>query len=123
MTNVESYFKSPWNENVLLHGTDGMQFSPDSSGDTKKINVFVNDLSRNCNFDYSHKDSSFSHIDANVYNMQLANPANENYDTIDGTTNMTSTFKAHSFATKGHYYKLSQDALSSKPIINGADGT
>ena len=79
---------------MLLKGTDGSQFSPELSEDDQ-VSVFVNDLSRNCNFDYSHKDDTYSHVDTMVYKMDLANPANENYSiTIDGTTNMTTTFNA-----------------------------
>ena len=40
---------SPWEEEVHLDGTDGMQFSP-SLTDDMILGAFVNDLSRNCYF-------------------------------------------------------------------------
>ena len=34
LTELTSELKSPWDENVLLKGTDGMQFSQELSKDT-----------------------------------------------------------------------------------------
>ena len=36
---------------------------------------------------------------------------------ITGTSNLTSSLNAYSFAAKGHYYELSEEAESSKPNI------
>ena len=69
LNKIKSYIKSPWKDNVLLNGTDGVQFSPDSSTHTSVISTFVNDISRNCYFDYSHKDDTYSHIVTEVYKM------------------------------------------------------
>ena len=85
ITEIQDYIYSPWNETVQLDGTDGMQFSPDlHEGDT--IAAFVNDLSRNCYFDYSHTDDVYPHLDTYIFNIQTelmlnetANPANANY--------------------------------------------
>ena len=111
MTQIQDYIYSPWEELVLLDGTDGMQFSPVLSKDDV-IAAFVNDLSRNCYFDYSHNDDTFPHLDNYIYKIQYAlmaneteNPANALYNVkITGTTNMTSSLNAWGFAAKGHYY-------------------
>jgi len=108
---IANYTYSPWKEPVILDGTDGMQFAPDQQEGTT-IAAFVNDLSRNCYFDYSHVDDTYPHLDTYIFNIQktlmlnkTANPANENYQVlIDGTTNMTTTLNAYGFAAKGHYF-------------------
>jgi len=108
---MQDYIYSPWEQTVLLDGTDGMQFSPDLPTD-EPIVAFVNDLSRNCYFDYSHTDTTYPHLDTYVFNIQTelmqnmsANPANENYEVyVDGTSNMSSTLGAFGFVAKGHYY-------------------
>ena len=56
LTKIEDFTYSPWREPVLLDGTDGMQFNPDQKED-EPLRAFVNDLSRNCYFDYSHTDT------------------------------------------------------------------
>ena len=51
---------------------------------------------------------------------------NENYDVrITGTTNMTTSLKAFSFAAKGHYYQLDEDVFNSdsRPKITDINGT
>ena len=57
MTQLQDYIYSPWEEQVLLDGTDGMQFSPALSEDDV-IAAFVNDLSRNCYFDFSYNNDT-----------------------------------------------------------------
>jgi hypothetical protein len=55
-----------------------------------------------------------------MYEMlnKTANPYNEDFDVwVDGTTNLTSTLKAPAFASKGHFYLISPDVLSSVPSI------
>ena len=48
---------------------------------------------------------------------------NESFDiNINGTTSMTKTFNAYSFASKGHYYGMSTEAVDSQPRIKGAGG-
>ena len=37
ISETNSYLYSPWEEKVFINGTDGMQFSPDLSTDTKVI--------------------------------------------------------------------------------------
>ena len=111
ITQIEEYTYSPWEELVLLDGTDGMQFSPDLSTDDT-IAAFVNDLNRNCYFDYSHKDDTYPGLDQYIFQIQYelmvnktANPANENFDVrITGTSNMTTSLNAYGFVSKGHYY-------------------
>lgn len=74
--------------------------------------MFVNDLSRNCYFDYTKTTNNYPHLDTYIYSIQVAlmlnktaNPANALYDLeITGTTNLTSSVAAYSFAAKGHYY-------------------
>jgi len=76
------------------------------------LKAFVNDLSRNCYFDYSHTDDRYPHLETYVYNIQtdlMRNftdyPPNKNFDVrITGTSNMTSTMNAYCFVAKGHYY-------------------
>ena len=42
------------------------------------------------------------------------NPANQNYNIlVSGTTNITSTFNANAFITKGHYYQVTDDVQAS----------
>ena len=42
------------------------------------------------------------------------NSANQNYAIlVSGTTNITSTFNANAFVTKGHYYQVTEDATAS----------
>ena len=66
---IETFQYSPWREDVLLDGTDGMQFSPDlKKSDT--IKAFVNDLSRNCFFDFDHNDDRYPGIDNYIYQIQ-----------------------------------------------------
>ena len=128
LTNITEFTYSPWEEKVLLDGTDGMQFSPDLQKDDV-IKAFVNDLSRNCYFDYSHNDDTYPGLDQYVFNIQYAlmvnktaNPVNVNYDVrITGTTNLTTTLNAYGFAAKGHYLQLSEEAEESKPNIYDTD--
>ena len=110
ITQIEEYTYNPWEELVLLDGTDGMQFSPDLSTDDT-IAAFVNDLNRNCYFDYSHSDDTYPGLDQYVFQIQYdlmvnktANPANKNFDVrITGTSNMTTSLNAYGFVSKGHY--------------------
>ena len=62
ITQIEEYIYSPWDELVLLDGTDGRQFSPHLSTDDT-IAAFVSDLNRNCYYDYSHSDDTYSGLD------------------------------------------------------------
>ena len=106
-----------------------MQFLPDLK-ESDTIGAFVNDLSRNCYFDYDRMDDSYHYIKTMIFKLQsslmqneTANPTNANYEVkITGTTNMTSTLRAYSFAAKGHYYQISDEVLSSKPKIVDAKG-
>ena len=126
---IEEFIYSPWEEKVLLDGTDGMQFTPALKTDDV-IKAFVNDLNRNCYFDYSHNDDTYPGLDNYYFAIQYAlmqnktaNPANENYDVrITGTTNMTTSLNAYGFAAKGHYLQLSEEASSSVPTIVDLDG-
>ena len=121
---VEDYLYSPWDEPVLLDGTDGMQFSPDLSKDST-LKAFVNDLSRNCYFDYSHTDDRYPHLETYVYAIQedlMRNDThyapNKNYQVnITGTSNMTSSLQAYAFVAKGHYFQMSDAVSDSMPII------
>lgn len=109
-TVVDDYF-NPWATNVTIVGTDGMQFSPELSEDSK-ISVFVNDLSRTCNFTYSSKNEDYKELETQMFmiapDMMLngtANPTNAAFDVlVDGTSNLTSTLRAPAFASKGHFY-------------------
>ena len=97
------------------------------------IKAFVNDLSRNCYFNYDHTDDSYPHIETYIFKIQpelMMNKTgyapNENYDVrITGTTNMTTSLKAFSFAAKGHYYQLDEDVFNSdsRPKITDINGT
>ena len=95
-----------------------MQFSPDLSEDDI-ISSFVKDLSRNCDFEYSHIDDSYERIKTMVFKVQDAflqdtttNLANANFNVnIAGTSNLTSSLGAYCIATKGHYYGLSDVGL------------
>lgn len=48
---------NPWTEQVLLAGTDGMQFHP-LLEDEEILGAWVNDLSRTCYFNYRGSDTS-----------------------------------------------------------------
>lgn len=49
---------------------------------------------------------------------QTANPQNANYQVmVDGTTNLTTTLKAPTFASKGHFYGISGEVSASVPTI------
>ena len=117
---------SPWRDEVYLDGTDGMQFQP-SLNDDVKLGAFVNDMSRNCYFDYSRDDDRYKHYTTKIYSIEESlmynytkSPANKNFDTyVDGTSNMTSTLNAPAFVAKGHYYELSPEVESSKCEIVG----
>ena len=106
-----------------------MQFSPDLQ-ESDTIGAFVNDLSRNCYFNYERMDDSYPHIKTMIFKLQYdlmqnetANPANKNFDVkITGTTNMTSTLGAYGFAAKGHYYQMSDEVFASKPKIVDKNG-
>ncbi len=50
------------------------------------------------------------------------NPLNENYEVyVTGTTNMTTSLKAYTFAAKGHYYDLAPAAESARPKLYNKD--
>lgn len=50
------------------------------------------------------------------------NPENINFDVrVTGTTNMTSSLKAYTFAAKGHYYDLTPVAAESAPKLYNKD--
>ena len=68
LTNIENITFSPWADRVLLDGTDGMQFSPVLDKDAP-IKAFVNDLSRNCFFDYSYTSDKYPHLDTYMYTI------------------------------------------------------
>ena len=82
------------------------------------IKAFLSDLNRNCDFDYSHNDHTYPGLDNyyfaikdDVMQNSTANPDNEIYNVrITGTTNMTTSWDAYSFAAKGHYLQLSDEA-------------
>ena len=120
--------RRPWKDPVYLDGTDGMQFQPTLTNDLI-IGAFVQDMSRNCYFSYSHDDNSYPHYTTKVYaiekslmyNMTKYEP-NRNFETyVDGTSNMTSTLLAPAFVAKGHYYDLSEEVESSKCEIVDAN--
>ena len=98
ITKLHETTYSPWREEVYIDGTDGMQFQPTLTDDVK-LGAFVNDMSRNCYFDYSHDDDRFKHYTTKIYAIEESlmynytkYPANANFDTyVDGTSNMTST--------------------------------
>lgn len=108
-----------------------MQFPPGLTED-HVLKVFVNDLSRNCYFDFSKTSDKYDKVDMYMYDIQYAvmanetaNPVNANYQTkITGTTNMTTTLGAWGFAAKGHYYQISDDPAvqQSIPKITDRDG-
>ena len=110
ITQIEEYLYSPWEELVLLDGTDGMQFSPDLSTDDT-IAAFVHDINRNFYFDYTHSDDTYPGLDLYIFQIQndlmvneMVNPANKNFDVkITGTSNITTSLNAYGFVSKGHY--------------------
>jgi hypothetical protein len=62
-----------------------MQFPPDVDK-SEPIKAFVNDLSRNCFFDYSYTSDQYPHLETYMYTIQRAlmlnsteNPLNENF--------------------------------------------
>ena len=77
---------SPWEEEVYLDGTDGMQFQPTLKDDLI-LGAFVNDLSRNCYFEFNRNDKkTYDHYNIKIFLIQTdlmynmtANPANENF--------------------------------------------
>ena len=69
LTEIDDNMYSPWEEKVLLDGTDGIQFSPGLSKNDK-IGAFVSDLSRNCYFDYDRMDDSYPYISTMIFKMQ-----------------------------------------------------
>ena len=128
INNVTSAMRSPWTESVYLDGTDGMQFQPTLTDDLV-LGAFVQDMSRNCYFSYSHDDDSFKHYTTKVYAIEKSlmynmtkSETNAKFQTyIDGTSNMTSTLLAPAFVAKGHYYDLSEVVESSKCEIVDQD--
>lgn len=122
---------NPWAVDVPIIGTDGAQFQPDlDSGDV--LEAFVNDLSRPCAFSYVGENTSF-YKSLTMLNYQLeasqmlnstANPANAVYMiNVDGTSNLTTTMRAPMFASKGHFYQISEEVASSVPTILNPDGS
>ena len=99
MTDLYMSSYNPWSEQVLLAGTDGMQFHPILEDDDI-LGAFVNDLSRTCYFSYDGSDldsypgldmMKFYIEDSQMYNL-TNNEANAIYEIyVDGTTNMTTT--------------------------------
>ena len=82
---IEEYIYSPWEEEVFLDGSDGFQFSPDLSTDSV-IKAFVNDLSRNCYFNYQDTSDKYPGLDTYRFFIQEAlmlnedvNPVNKNF--------------------------------------------
>ena len=62
---------SPWREEVFLDGTDGMQFYPGLTDDSK-IGAFVNDMSRNCYFDYTRDSDKYKHYSTKIYSIETS---------------------------------------------------
>lgn len=88
------------------------------------------DLSRNMNYTYSMnmQDNGIETLMFMMASDQMlnstANPTNAVYQiAIDGTTNLTTTFKAPIVSTKGHYYQFSTEAMSSVPMLMYKNGT
>lgn len=114
---------NPWETDVVIDGTDGSQFAPGVESDDI-LKVFRMDLSRNMNYtymmpmnDYPVETLMFMTSADQMLNM-TANPANSVYQImIDGTTNLTTSFKAPVVATKGHYLGFSPNAISSVPLL------
>jgi hypothetical protein len=84
---------------VQIEGTDGMQFAPNVLQQTVK--VFDSDVSRTLSFNYTgenlHLIKGFNTygytFDSDQYQNTTRNPANALFAiTVDGTTNITSTF-------------------------------
>ena len=92
------------------------------------ISAFTSDLARNTQYDYSHTDDSYPHLDNYVFYMQesflegeQSNPANVNYEAkLTGTSNLTTVLNAYSFAAKGHYMNLTTSASDSVPTITNS---
>ena len=82
------------------------------------------DLSRNLNYTYmmdmnDYPVTTLMYMTAmdQMLNM-TANPNNAVYQImIDGTTNLTTTYKSPLVATKGHYLDFSSEAMSSAPML------
>jgi hypothetical protein len=84
------------------------------------------DLSRNMDYtfmmdmnDYPLETLMFMTGPDQMLNM-TANPANAVYQiNIDGTTNLTTTYKSPLVATKGHYldFSTNENATSSIPMV------
>ena len=54
---------------------------------------------------------------------RTANPANAAFDIlVDGTSNLTTTLRAPAFASKGHFYQISLEAIMSVPLIVDQSG-
>lgn len=89
--------------------------------------MFMPDLNRNVYFTYEQTNDTYANLDTFVYSLDdavLANSTeNANYDIeVAGTSNLTTSLNAWSFAAKGHYYGLSDEASSAKPDIVLSDG-
>ena len=71
ITQKQNYIYSPWSTNITLDGTDGFQFSPNLQTEDV-IAAFVNDLNRNCYFDYYETDdTTYPGLDTYIYLIQL----------------------------------------------------
>jgi hypothetical protein len=116
---------------VPIVGTDGFQFSS-SLTETYAPVVFVGSLSRPIAFNYTGMDSN-SYSGLTLYNYAMestqlnnatATPSNAVYDImVTGTTNLTSTLKVPSFASKPLFYGVnSPDAAASIPMMFDASG-
>jgi len=72
--------------------------------------------------DYPVETLMFMTAEDAMYNM-THNPANAVYQiNIDGTTNLTTTYKSPLVATKGHYLDFSTEATSSLPMLMNSMG-
>jgi len=122
---------NPWAVDVPVIGTDGAQFQPDLDSGVV-LEAFVNDLSRPCAFSYVGENTNY-YKSLTMLNYQLeasqmlnstANPANAVYMiNVDGTSNLTTTMGAPMFASKGHFYQISEEVASSVPTIRNPDGS
>lgn len=110
---TEMGYDGPWDDDVDLVGTDGLQFEPGLEDDDV-LTVFFPELSRAVQFEFVSETEDIpqnENLDSFTYKIKMgqlnATLDNEIYDIfINGTTNLTTTLGAPSFATQGHFYGL-----------------
>lgn len=122
---VENVTVNPWNGEVEIGGTDGLQFKS-SLGKNDKLKYLVPELFRVASATYDGDDDEYGLdslryvVDFSMYQNQSVNKENSVYYACkyEGLSNLTSIYKAAAAASLGHFLSV-KGLLTSEITRNG----